>query len=79
MFLFWKKKESKKPSREELIAQAMENARGARERLGDETIQKIAAAMQKKENSVTEQAKAMIRAMDDGHVADNLKIIIKEK
>jgi len=79
MFSWFKKKRAKKTAREELIAQAMANARGARERLGDDTIQQIAAALQKKENSVTEKAKARIKAMDEGHVADNIKLIIKEK
>lgn len=79
--MFWKKKkkESSKPSRDELIAQAKANAAKARAEIGDETIQKIAAAMQKKENSVTEQAKAKIKGMDHNKVVDHLKIIIEDK
>jgi len=74
-----KKKEPKKLTREELIAQATANAAKARAEIGDETLQKIAEAMQRKENSATEQAKRKIRAMDDGKVADHLKIIIEDK
>ncbi len=97
--MFWKKKgaggkdgkdkKGGKPSREELIAQATANARAARERLGDETIQKMAAALQKqqqaqqaakkqKEISPLEQAKARIRAMDKDKVADHIRLMIDE-
>lgn len=79
--MFWKKKkkEPKKNSREELIAQAKANAAKARAEIGDETIQKIAAAMRKKENSATEQAKAKIKSLDKDKVVDHLKIMIEDK
>ena len=78
--MFWKKKkEPKKLSREELLAQAKANASKARAEIGDETLQKIAAAMQKKEQSATEQAKNKIKAMDQNKVADHLKTMIEDK
>lgn len=70
---------SKKPSREALIAQARANAAKARAELGDETIQKIAAAMQKKDQSPAEQAKEKIRQMDKGRVADHIKSMIDDE
>lgn len=79
--MFWKKKKKApaKPSREELIAQAKANAAKARTEIGDETLQKIAAAMQRKEQSATEQAKAKIRQLDKDKVADHLKLMIEDK
>lgn len=83
--MFWRKKKKKKEedkpktAREELIAQAIESARGARERLGDDTIQQIAEALRRKENSATEQAKAKIKAMDQAHVADHIKLMMDEE
>ena len=62
-----------------MLAQAKANASKARAEIGDETLQKIAAAMQKKEQSVTEQVKAKIKAMDQNKVADHLKIMIEDK
>lgn len=87
LFGFGKKKKKKtensfsvpeKPSREALIAQAQANARMAREELGDETIRKIAAALHRKEQNPTEKAKAIIKAMDQGTVADHLKIMLED-
>lgn len=69
----------KKPGREEIRAQALENARRAREAIGEDTLQKIAAAMQKKQESDVEKARAKIKSMDSGRVADNIKAMIDEK
>lgn len=68
----------KKPSREEIRAQAMENARRARAVIGEDTLQKIAAAMQKKQQSDMEKARTKIRSMDSGRVADNLKAMMED-
>jgi len=80
MFGFFKKK--KKLSREEIIAEATENARLARKEIGDENIQKMAAALKKMEDpaqkSEGNQAREKIKKMDEGHVADNLKLILDE-
>jgi hypothetical protein len=51
---------SQRPDSNEIRAQALANMRSARDRLGEETIKKIAEAIQKKQNSPTERAKAQI-------------------
>ncbi len=79
MFGLFKKKDPKKLTREELIAQAKENAAAAREQIGDETLDKIAEMMAKKENSEFSRLKAEIESLDSGKVADNLKIMIEEE
>ena len=80
-FLKRKKKETK-PSREELIAQATANARKAREEIGDENLQRLAEAIRKMDDpnyqSEGKRAQEQIKQMKEGHVADNLKIILKE-
>lgn len=83
--IFWKKKKPpEKPpaaarSREELLAEARENARRARENIGEETLDRIAAAMQKKQLSATEQAKEKIKKLDQDKVADHIRAMIDEK
>lgn len=80
--MFWKKKKDKKnqnPSREEILAQAKANAAAAREEIGDETLEKIKAAMEKKKNSPFEQAKRRVQAMDEDHVRDNVSLWMREK
>jgi CRISPR/Cas system-associated protein Csm6 len=84
MFGFGKKnkknKKAQKPqSREELIAEAMSNARKAKDEIGEENLQRIAQAMMKKENSATEQAKKKIKSMDQDKVADHLRIMLDDK
>lgn len=59
-----------------LRAEAMANARAARERLGDETIQKIADALQRQ--SAGAKARELIRELDPAHVADHVKIILDD-
>lgn len=60
-----------------LRAEAMENARAARERLGDETIQKIAAALQAQ--SAGKQARDKIIEMDKERIAEHLRSLLDEK
>ncbi|PJB72417.1 MAG: hypothetical protein CO093_03010 [Alphaproteobacteria bacterium CG_4_9_14_3_um_filter_47_13] len=76
------RKDPKKLSREELIAQAQQNARKAREELGEENIRRLAEALQQMNSpahqSEGKRAQEKIRQMDKGHIADNLKIILKE-
>ncbi len=86
--MFWKKKNKEKagksaakdgkPSREQIIAQAKANMSAARAEIGDETLEKIKAAMLKKQSSVIEKAKAQIKAADQDKVRDHLKYIIRE-
>ncbi len=62
-----------------LRAQALANARAARERIGDETIQKIAEAMAKKENSPMEKAKRQLESADTDRVLGELKWMLDNK
>lgn len=62
-----------------LRAQALANARAARENLGDDTIQKIAEIMGKKENSAMEQAKRRIQSTDKNRVADGILDMLDER
>jgi hypothetical protein len=70
---------SKGLSREEIRAQALANARAARERVGEETIQKIAAALVQKQMSLTEQAKAQIAKSNTDRVADEIRFLLDDK
>ena len=73
-----KKKAAEKKSAE-VRAQALENMRGARARLGDETIQEIAAILREKDNSAMKKAENQIKTFDKGRIADNLKAMLDEK
>lgn len=84
--MFWKKKAKKaeekiqsRPNREDIIASAKANAAAARAEIGDETLEKIRQAMMKKEASPAEQAKKIIRAMDNETVGRRLSDMLKEK
>lgn len=87
MFGFFKKKggekspgkPSGKPSSADIRAQAMENVRQARAAIGEETLDKIAQAMRKKQSSDFERAKAKIKSLDNDRVADNIRAMIDEK
>lgn len=74
-----KKDKGKPPTREQLHAQAMENARQARERLGEENIRKMAYILQEQQKSDGTRARDQIRAMDKAHIADHVKIMLEEK
>lgn len=68
----------KKESRDEIVATAMENARRAREAIGQETLDRIAEAMRKqqeKKNSPMEQAKKILQEMDKAELADHLRAL----
>jgi len=77
MLGLFKKKAPKKPSIEDIRAQAMENVRAARENIGEETLDRIAAAMQKKQNSAVEKAKAQIKSHDINDLARELRYLIE--
>ena len=66
-------------SSEAIRAQAMANARAAREAIGEDVLDRIAAAMTKKQRSATERARARIRDADADHVADELLTMLKDK
>lgn len=63
---------------EEIRAQALANARAARERVGEETIQKIAEALVRKQMSLTEQAKKQIAQANSDRVADEIRLLLGE-
>ena len=81
MFDFSKKKKEKAKAEKSaaLRAQAIENMRGARERLGDDTIQQMAAILREKEGSAMKKAEEQIKSFDKGRIADNIKVMIDEK
>lgn len=81
MFSFFKKRKKKAKAAQSAAvrAQALENMRGARERLGDETIQQIAAALRERENSPVKKAEQEICQYDKGRIADNIKALIDDK
>ncbi len=77
--MFWKKKKSKKPSREEILKQAKETVAAKREEIGDEALDKIKQAILKRKNSPLEQAKDKIKNMDEDKVRDNLSLWLRDK
>ena len=62
-----------------LRAQAMANVRSARAHIGEETLDKIAAAMTKKQQSAMEKAKRDIQGADVDKVLDELKFMLDTK
>lgn len=64
---------------EDIRAEALANARKARETIGEDTIQKIAEAMRKKQNNPVEIAKAKIAAANPDRVLDELKWMLESK
>ena len=62
-----------------LREEALANARLARETLGDETIQRIAAALHKKQNSDIEKARKQIAGADVDRVLDELLWMLGDK
>ena len=79
MFGFFKKKKTKKPSRDEILAQAQQNAAKARQEIGQENLDRIARALMDENKSEGLKARDQIRQMDQGKVADNLKIMLEEE
>lgn len=87
MFGFFKKgqkqktakaKKTGKPSREELLAEAKASAAKARTEIGQENIEKMAAALRAENMSEGKKAREQIKGMDQGTVADHLKIMLDE-
>ena len=73
-----KKQHSQSLAGDELRAQALANARIARENLGEDTIQRIAEIMKDKEKSPLHQAKAKIAAADQRRVEDSIRDLLDE-
>ena len=62
-----------------LREEALANARKARETLGEDTIARIAAAIQKKQQSPIEIAKAQIASADNDRVIDEILLMLDDK
>ncbi len=78
--MFWKKKSKKtKKSRGELIQKAKETVTAKREEIGDETLDRIRAAMAKNEISKTAEAKKKILNADQDKVRDHLSYMMRDK
>ena len=58
--------------------EALANARKAREHIGEDTIQKIAAAMAKKENNPMAIAKKQLQNADSDRVVDEILYMLDE-
>jgi hypothetical protein len=67
------------PESIKLREQAMENARKARAEIGEETLQKIAAALEEKNRSAGKKARDEIRNMDKDRVAQHLKDLLADR
>ena len=63
----------------EIRAQALANARKAREAIGEEALQKIAAAIKKKQESEIEKAKAKIAETDATRVAEEILAMLETR
>jgi hypothetical protein len=70
---------SQRPGSADIRAQALANVRKAKEHIGEETIQKIAAAMQKKQQSAFEQARAKIHQSDADRVAEEILAMLETR
>jgi hypothetical protein len=62
----------------DIRAQAMANVRAARESIGEETLDRMAAAMRKKQQSPLERAKAQILDEDAERVASEILAMIDD-
>lgn len=72
-----------KPSKDQLIAEAMANARVAREAIGQETLDKVSEILQKqaKKAHLEKIRSDLIRKMetDSERMADHLKYMLQDK
>jgi hypothetical protein len=72
-----------KPNKDELIRQAMLNTKAAREAIGEETLNKLGAMIEKKQRQMQlEKIRAdIIRKMEtnSGQVSDHLKFMLHDK
>lgn len=59
--------------------EALANARAAREHIGEETVQRIAELMAKKENNPFQQAIKKLEKADSDRVADEILYMLDDK
>ncbi|MCB9982812.1 MAG: hypothetical protein H6861_03925 [Rhodospirillales bacterium] len=62
-----------------LREEALANARAAREALGDETVQKIAEIIARKENNPFEQALRKLEKADSDRISDEILYMLDKK
>lgn len=79
MGIFGKDKAKEKAAAQsaKLREEALKNARDARDRLGDDTIQKIASKLS--EQSLGKKAQRELQGMDKATIADHLKLMLDDK
>lgn len=63
----------------DLRAQALANAKAAREAIGSENLEKIIRAMQNREASPMEQARKILLQMDQHRLNDELLAMIRDR
>lgn len=66
-------------TREAIHAEAMANFSTARQNIGEDTLDRIAAAMARKEDSAMERAKRDLASVDTDKVLDELKWMMDQK
>ena len=66
-------------TREAIHAEAMANFSSAKENIGEDTLERIAAAMSRKENSPMERARRELASVDTDKVLDELKWMLDQK
>jgi DNA-binding MurR/RpiR family transcriptional regulator len=72
-------KESSASTKDELIRQAMQNARTARQSIGEENLARLAELMQQqRKKQELERAKEILRQMDPEKLVDNFRYLIDE-
>ena len=71
--------EGNKSKSQRIREEALANARAAREHIGEDTIQKIAAAMAKKENNPMAKAQAQLQNADSDRVADEILYMLDDQ
>ena len=93
--MFWSKKSGKskdnsgsKPSRDELMAELRKNSQNAREAIGEENLQKLAAQITGKkpgtpdvsvQPSPMHQAREILKKMDNERLADNIRAVARDE
>ncbi len=78
-----KQKISSEEKSREIREEAMANMRKAREQIGEETLDKVAKAIQemerKKKMEIVERTRRQIDTMDKAEVANHLKSILRDE
>lgn len=62
-----------------LREEALANARKAREHIGEDTLDRIAAAMKKKQESKIERLKSELQSKDGDHLAAEIMALMDEE